>query len=103
MEDFEDYLSHVDMLFTYQTPFKLVFDATLVSGMELKYVMRQARHMMDNEENTAQWMVRTSIIVPHPVAKALLKFLFYLKPPVSVVGIFSDCDAGVDWITSENP
>jgi len=88
--DYNTYITELDRIYTEKKQFVILFDARKIGAVSMSYIKQQAEYMHQRREDTVKYMNRVAVVVSSPMASAMLKTLFLIRPPAVKVKIFYD-------------
>jgi len=112
-EDFHQYLEEIDRLYAHieqqqpgnQPSLKaaLIFDASQVQSMGIKYMYQQAQHMRTNRPKTKRCLSRASVVCLSVITRRLIDLVMSLCRPEIPVQTFEQLSLAQEWCNQISP
>lgn len=100
-ENFEAYLERLAQAYEKQEKLALIFDARRARFPRLRYQLRQAQWLRENNETIRQYCQGTAYIIAQPFIRAALQMIFaWQKNPVPFA-VMASPDEARRWATNQ--
>lgn len=96
-ENFEEYLNELSHNYTFDKPFSLVFELTNAPLPKVGYQLKQAAWMKSNEDKIKTYCRGIAYVIPSPVMRNVLKFIFSVQKNPVPFEVFSAAGEGQKW------
>ena len=83
--DFDFFLKSWENIYSYQKDFILIFDTVNMSIPSIKYCFKMSSFIKKIRNFPTQYLKKSIIIINNDIICKMLKFIFYLQPPVADV------------------
>lgn len=96
-ENFELYLSELSKNYELNEKFALIFELTNAPLPNIKYQLKQATWMKENENLIKKYCYGVAYIIPGAVMRNVLKFIFSVQANPVQFEVFSSLEEGQAW------
>ena len=96
-ENFDVYLKELAKNYEDKVPFSLIFELSKAPVPKLKYQLRQASWMKENQELIKTYCFGVAYVIPQKVLRSVLKFIFSIQKNPVDFKVFSDYDSAKEW------
>lgn len=102
-ENFELYLQELANNYDRKEKFALIFELTNAPLPNVKYQLKQASWMKENESLIKQYCYGVAYVIPGAVMRNVLKFIFSVQKNPVQFEVFSTYDEGKEWASELIP